>query len=659
MRLVSLIAILYVLQPQFLSAQNKMALIVAVGQYPQVAKVKPIAPVNDIKYIKSALRKNGFLDKNIDTLVNAKATKAAILKGLTSLAKKAKRNDIIVISFGCHGQQIRDQRTVELGKDEDDGYDEALLPYDARGSYSPTAYRGEKHLRDDELQPLLTEIRKQIGPDGSLLVLIDACHSGTGTRADDFPASRGEPVPFPDPENPFDPSDISDINDKGSFFEKASDSASNMVVISGSGPHQENKQLVINGEELGSLSYAFYKAINEMPAGNDYAVLFQKIKATIQAVVPDQVPMIEGNTNQVVFSGKYLPKEERNYVRVGLKEAIRTGKDSIFFFNKGLMDNIFPGQTGKLYPAGKEEPYAEIVIRKSEHFTSIGVANKMLNRGESYEIRMEEEGHGNLLAAVKFSKEAVPAPILEKQVKQFLSPYKFIRFDNNADFQFEMGPVGEGKKAQLRDRNNKLLWSASMNGDTLLTEDKRQLVAGIKNALRVRYLRTLPDGGDLASLITAKIIPESGETQPEGVVLKEGDKYSLKITNNSELKLFYTVLDIYPDNKVEVLYPFAGKEPADYTIEKNNFVERKLAVSKNTPLGVEFLKIIVSKEPMDLRAVFGHAAQRDEMRSFQALLDDLFNDKDGETSTRADVSSIKAEEVGIVTVQFTIQKNDP
>ena len=35
---------------------------------------------------------------------------------------------------------------------------------------------------DDELNGALTDVRKKLGPNGHLIVLLDACHSGTGTR---------------------------------------------------------------------------------------------------------------------------------------------------------------------------------------------------------------------------------------------------------------------------------------------------------------------------------------------------------------------------------------------------------------------------------------------------------------------------------------------
>jgi len=641
-----------------LFSQNKIAMIVAVGEYAPANLIPPIASVNDVKYIKAVLNKNGFTDKNILTLINAKATKAAILKGLADLATKAKKRDIVVLHFACHGQQIRDQRTVELGKDEDDGYDEALLPYDAKARYNPTGYKGEKHLRDDDLYPRLLAIRQKIGPEGSLLVLIDACHSGTGTRAGGFAITRGEPVPFPDPENPIDSViNLTAAEARQGFFEAMPDSISNMVVISGSAPHQENKQLVIDHEELGSLSYSFYKAMSDMPPGNNYALLFEKIKATIQAYIPDQVPVIEGNAQQVIFSGKYTAKQDRTFIRVGIK-ALPAKDDSLFTVEKGMMDNIMPGTICRIYEAGSKELFATAVIRKVDNFKSIGIASKLLRRSDLYELKQEEENYGNLSAglALKFEEPSLRSSRLVAQVKQFLQPYRFLSLADNADFQLAIGREAGSKKAELTDRSNNLLWSGNITGDdSLSAADQQNLISNIKKAMRVKYLRTMPDGGDLASSISAAIIPNKEYDKNEGVLLEEGDGYSLRLENKSDVKLFYTVLDIYPDNRVEVLYPYKGKEPADYTLDSKSLVIRKLSVSKGSPAGREFLKIIVSKEPMDLRGVFEQTVQRDEMRSFQAVLDDLFAEQ-GEKATRADVSSIKVEEIGIVTVHFTIKK---
>lgn len=654
---------LLALLPFFISttsiSQNKLALIVAIGDYPANSKIKPIASVHDVKYIKAALLKNDFKENNIDTLVNSSATKAGILNALDHLIQKARKGDVVVVHFSCHGQQIRDQKTVALGKDEDDGYDEALVPYDAMAKYNPTGYKGQNHLRDDDLFPKVSAIRQKLGPQGSLLVMIDACHSGTGTRSEGFAATRGEPIPFPDPENPLDSVvNLSAAEAKEGFFEAGLDSVSNMVVISASSPQQENKQVIINGEELGSLSYSFYKAISEMGAGNTYELLFEKIRATIQAYIPDQIPMIEGNRNQIIFSGQYKAKEDKTYLRVGYKGST-TSTDSIFTIDKGMMDNIANGITCKIYKAGTNEVYTKAIIKKVENFISIGVAEKPLKKTDLYEIKMEEENYGGLKAALKLdlSGAGKEAKKIEKQMVELIKPYSYLSIAEKADFQFQIKDSNDRKVAIITNRNNKQIWREGIETRNILTdEQQKQIIYNIKKELRVTYLRTLPDGGDLAKYVSAQVIPEKYYDSTKQTNLNIGDVYTLHLRNNSNQNLYYTVLDIYPDNTVDILYPYRSKEPADYFIQKNNSVVRKLAVSKGSPAGVEFLKVIVSKEPMDLRSVFEKRVTRAEMQPFQEVLDDLFNDKQGTASTRADVASIKAEEIGIITVSFIINK---
>src|SRR5438105_4872435 len=376
-------------------AQKKLALIVAIGNYMPNSNIPPIASLNDVKYIKAVLHNNGFLEKNIDTLKDSKATKAAILKALDAVAVKAKKGDIVVIHFSCHGQQIRDQKTVAEGKDEEDGYDEALIPYDVKKpQYYPGLYTGENHLRDDDLGPKLIAIRNNLGKNGSLLVLLDACHSGAATRAMEFTASRGEPIPFNDPENPLE-SNI-DLPAEDHFFDNLSDSASNMVVISGSGPHQQNFQteIAIGGkkEQVGALTYAFYKAMNDMPARSDYELLFQKIKAQIQSQHPEQIPLAEGNTSQIVFSGEYTPKKETIFLTaVG---GGNSSSDTVFKIDKGIMDGVSEGSTLKIFATGNANPIAEGTIRRSDRFTSYGVSTTSLNKGAAYEAKIDEISNG-------------------------------------------------------------------------------------------------------------------------------------------------------------------------------------------------------------------------------------------------------------------------
>jgi hypothetical protein len=367
--------------------------------------------------------------------------------------------------------------------------------------------------------------------------------------------------------------------------------------------------------------------------------------------------MMEGQGLQIIFNGKYKPREEKLYLRVGYKES--TGaEDSVFSVEKGMLDNVVTGTHCKIYKAGTEDIYTNAVIKRVDNFRSYGAAEKKLNKSELYEVKMNEENYGNLDAAVKlsFTETDGSAKLLENQVKQIIKSYSFLKISDQADFQLEVKKGGEGKLATLTDRNNKNIWSATLAAkDSLSDDQKRQFITDIKKQLRIKYLRTMPDGGELAQYVSAEIVPAKEYNKATGIELAIGDVYQLHIRNNGSQNLYYTVLDIYPDDNVEILYPYKGKEPADYIVEKKNVVVRKLAVSKGSPPGVEFLKVIVSKEPMDLRSVFEKKITRDNMQSFQTVLDDLFNEKQGKVATRGDISSIKAEEIGIISVSFIIK----
>lgn len=168
--------------PVGLLAQTRRALVIGVGQQLDPSWPKVHAD-RDVPLIVGMLRANGYAD--ITTLVNRQATKAAIVAAFRSLARRARRGDVVLVHFSGHGQRMTD-----TDGDEPDGWDESWIPYDAFLSYGPHD-RGEKHLCDDETARLLTALRQRIGPKGVLAVTVDACHSGDSTRGDDSVSVRG------------------------------------------------------------------------------------------------------------------------------------------------------------------------------------------------------------------------------------------------------------------------------------------------------------------------------------------------------------------------------------------------------------------------------------------------------------------------------------
>ena len=184
MKLHKTILIVLLLLCGFATAQNKMALVVGIGDYPKESGWCKIHGDNDITIITEMLEENGF--EQVQILSNKAATKQVIMEALNNLAKKASLGDVVYIHFSGHGQQITD-----LDGDEPDGYDEAWIPYDACKTYSET-YHGQNHIVDDELFDFLNQLRANVGDMGKIIVVSDACHSGSGSRGDeDIDVVRG------------------------------------------------------------------------------------------------------------------------------------------------------------------------------------------------------------------------------------------------------------------------------------------------------------------------------------------------------------------------------------------------------------------------------------------------------------------------------------
>ena len=159
------------------SAQTRRALVIGIGEQ----KDKKWAKINgakDVPYVQQLLLSAGY--KDVRTLINQQATKAGIVSAFKKLTSHCSVGDVMYIHFSGHGQLVTD-----VNGDEDDGWDESWIPYDAYKKYCKED-KGEKHLIDDEINVLLTAIKKKIGEQGKLLVVVDACHSGDSSRGDDL-----------------------------------------------------------------------------------------------------------------------------------------------------------------------------------------------------------------------------------------------------------------------------------------------------------------------------------------------------------------------------------------------------------------------------------------------------------------------------------------
>ena len=159
------------------SAENR-ALLVGIGKYDtRQTGWSVLHGDRDIDMLSNAMLGNGYKKENLKCLKNEQATKAAIIKALKELAAQCRQGDRVFFHFSGHGQPISDLNGDERKKP----FDESIVPYDAcrtrRYRIGDYYYNGENHLTDDEINPLLDDIKKRLGNKGYLFVSFDACYS--------------------------------------------------------------------------------------------------------------------------------------------------------------------------------------------------------------------------------------------------------------------------------------------------------------------------------------------------------------------------------------------------------------------------------------------------------------------------------------------------
>lgn len=157
------------------AASGAYAVVVGIDDYKALPKLQ--GAVNDAKSLDAALKAGGA--NEVVTLLNEQATRVNFEEAVRRMgAKAAANNGWLVITYAGHGGQEPER----IEGDERDGLDEVLLFPEFQTAGGGNAER----LPDNEMRTLLESIPSNV----QIVLLVDACHSGTMTRAPD-PRSVG------------------------------------------------------------------------------------------------------------------------------------------------------------------------------------------------------------------------------------------------------------------------------------------------------------------------------------------------------------------------------------------------------------------------------------------------------------------------------------
>ena len=253
------------------NAQRKRAFMVGISHYDTALtgyQWNNINGVEDINLLSPILKKQGFY---LTALLDEKATYQNITSQLSTFTKQTKKGDIVYLHFSTHGQPVED-----LNGDEEDGWDEAIIPIDAYKLYKKGTYEGKKHLIDDQLNQYVKKLREKIGPDGFLYVVIDACHAGRAYKGFDD-NTRGTRVGFSYNNKIFKPSP----NKRTNYKVDSSPIMANVLFIEACRSDQINMEIKVGEKHYGPLSYNIAQALQTKPISTNANEFLNNVKASI------------------------------------------------------------------------------------------------------------------------------------------------------------------------------------------------------------------------------------------------------------------------------------------------------------------------------------------------------------------------------------------
>jgi pimeloyl-ACP methyl ester carboxylesterase len=295
---------------------NVYALLVGIDAYPS-----PIAPlrgcVNDVEAFEQYLQgwvqnTPGYQLQTPCRLHNQQATRQAIMDGFRIYLSQAQAGDIALFYYSGHGSQA--PSPPEFWMVEPDRFDETLVCWDSR-------LDGQWDLADKELASLIAEVA-QSNP--HIVIILDCCHSGAGTRnALQTTATRRVP---PDTRvRPFETFRVSpatlDITTSRSATKNQTGwtfPVGRHILLAACREHEEAREFYGDGQHRGAFSYFLLETLQQSNGALSYHDLFKRTSARVRSQVLSQSPQLEAtdstDLNQPFLAGAIAPP--RSYYTV-------------------------------------------------------------------------------------------------------------------------------------------------------------------------------------------------------------------------------------------------------------------------------------------------------------------------------------------------------
>jgi len=223
--------------------------------------------VNDVELLEQLLGLlYGVDQRDIVTLTDQAATRAAILQALETLSTTVSKDDIVFVYFAGHGSRVKNSRSQEADK-----LDEAIVPADSR--------LGVEDIRDKQLATYFNRI---LDRGARLTALLDNCFSGSGARGLGIGMIvRGITT---------DPRDVRD----GVRYGTPPEERGALILSAAEDGDFAREVRDADGKFHGVFTWAWIRALSRASADEPAGETFRRAQAYIRVEMPFQSPVIAG-----------------------------------------------------------------------------------------------------------------------------------------------------------------------------------------------------------------------------------------------------------------------------------------------------------------------------------------------------------------------------
>jgi Caspase domain len=540
-----------------------------------------------------------------------------IVNAFNSITAGAKSGDLVYIHYSGHGGRVS---TIFKDLKGEGQFDECLVPMDVGND----GY----YLRDVEMNTLL----KRMTDKGLIVtVIFDSCHSGGATRGDgDVRGARDGKVDTTD--RPKD-STVATRTElvQNWLFQTQNSSKDNWlpnqrdyVFLGACRPTELAYEAAFGTgkERNGALTYWMLDTLNSNPHNLTYQSLYDRVKGQIQSKFPNQLPMLFGESDRLVFG------IEIKSVKYSLT-VVNVAPDRVTL-DGGLAQGISGGSRFALYPVGSDftdnqQRLAVVEITDVQAATATAKILSVAESGVAAIIEKIEPGlpavmesaSVDLQRRIRFYEKAVgdnenelPAELCEKQatalekVRQAMQGNGWIREvqseSEEGHYQVAIGREGEYEISRLTPIEN---LTPALNIDA--AESPAEVVKRLIHLSKYQAAQDLdnPSSGltksieyELLDADTKQPLPD-----PNNLSLKSGDRVYIRLKNISSQPLSVAILDFEATWEISQI-PIQGDRGSFYSLQPQEETLTRLRF--NIPDGANYQQ---AKETLKLFATRGEA----------------------------------------------------